>query len=429
VAATIQQLRRALPDAEIICFSLSPHDTATRHGVESYSIRFRPRCERRAVPGGQQAGSNLVPIVSVSDGKASAEELFGLGEGIKARMKAMPIIGPLGRFVARTISSALRLGREIEFTIDSARYLRRFNLLVIAGSNQLLDNFGGPWGFPYTLLKWTVLAKVVGTRVAFVSVGAGPLEGALSFRFVRLALRLADYASYRDSLSKVLVERTRFGVDGRVYPDLAFGLEYAKRTDRGPGVGKPVVGINPMPVFDSRYWFEHDENRYRDYVSKLAELATRLRRNGYRVFFFPTMWRDNQVICDVLRALRSQAGAGVGPEPDFESVEQVGELLDVLQEADIVVSTRFHGVVLPYHVGVPLVGIGYYRKTRDLMTDLGQCQYHEDLYDLCVDRLWQKLLALEANLEAEKTKIAQRTAEYRRLVAEQWDKVVELVHG
>src|SRR5690606_38070828 len=128
-----------------------------------------------------------------------------------------------------------------------------------------------------------------------------------------------------------------------------------KRSSRADAL---VVGINPMPVFDSRYWFEHDDVRYRAYVSKLAELAARLERENCRVFFFPTMWRDNDVIRDVLEALESRGGGA-----QVRRVAEVGELMGVLQEADIVVSTRFHGIVLPYHAGIPLLGIGYFRKT------------------------------------------------------------------
>ena len=67
----------------------------------------------------------------------------------------------------------------------------------------------------------------------FVSVGAGPLGSAPGRFFVKLALSLADYRSYRDVPSREVVEgigvRTK---DDRIYPDLVFGLSALCRRRR-----------------------------------------------------------------------------------------------------------------------------------------------------------------------------------------------------
>jgi polysaccharide pyruvyl transferase WcaK-like protein len=189
------------------------------------------------------------------------------------------------------------------------------------------------------------------------------------------------------------------------------------------------VGINPMPVYDRRYWFEHDDIRYRAYVDKLATFAAQLIEREYPVFFFPTMWRDDDVIRDVLEALRSGHGLTADSEQYVRPSQQVSELVDTLQSADIVVVTRFHAVVLPYHLGVPVLGVGYFRKTSDLMEQMNQSSYYENLDDLDVDRLWTKFLALESNWLAEQQRITQKASEYHRQIAEQWDKVVALIVG
>jgi polysaccharide pyruvyl transferase WcaK-like protein len=426
VAATIQQLRQRLEDAEIVCFSLRPQDTAVRHGVETFSVRYLPHCRVPVRPDEGVVAADLPWNTSSSDPAVTVTGKLSRAAALRQRVKALPMIGPLATFAARLLTATVAAAHEVRFIFQSAAYLKRFDLLVVAGSNQFLDNFEGTWGFPYALLKWAVLAKLNGTKLAFVSVGAGPLEGRLSRLFVRLAIRLSDYTSYRDFNSKTLVESGYPTVSGLVCPDLAFGLGYDRQSMSLAKRDRPVIGINPMPVYDRRYWFEHDDGRYHAYVEKLAIFAAKLIEGNYSVFFFPTMWRDDDVIRDVLEALKRRCGRAVDLQECVRPSQHVNELVAVLRSADIVVATRFHAAVLPYHLGVPVLGIGYFRKTFDLMQQMGQADYHESLDNLDVLRLWEKFGALEANWAVEQQKIAQRTATYRRQIDDQWAAVVKL---
>ena len=431
VTATIAHVRQRLKNAEIVCFSFRPNDTAFRHNVESFSVCYLPQFPDPVFPT-EIAKAADVPWRAPKEGTDSAAGTSDPAPAsLKNRLKAAPVVGPAATVAARVASKLIGAFSELKFTVRAARYLRRCDLLIVAGSNQFLDNFGGTWGFPFTLLRWSLLCRLTGTKIAFVSVGAGPLEGRMSRLFVRLAVRLADYASYRDEPSKALVESGWPNVDCPVFPDLAFGLSSGSLRREPPEPRrKPVVGINPMPVYDSRYWFEHDEVRYREYVEKIAAFSARLIRSNYPVFFFPTMWRDEDVIRDVQDLLRSQHDLhGNGDTSYVRPCEHVHELISAIHEADIIVSTRFHGVVLPYSIGVPVLGIGYYRKTLALMAEMGQEAYHLALDDTDAQGLWTKFIALESNWAVEQRKVAATTAEYRSQVAAQWDLVTALVRS
>ena len=78
------------------------------------------------------------------------------------------------RMVARLVRAAKRAAREPGFILRSWRGLRDTDLLLIAGSNQLEDGIGGPWGYPYTILLWTTLARLVGSPVAICLSALGP---------------------------------------------------------------------------------------------------------------------------------------------------------------------------------------------------------------------------------------------------------------
>jgi len=430
IEAATAQIRRRLPNAVICCFSLRPDDSARRHQVESYRIRYAPDGFGPITPD-QAAASESMPWRAYEEKLAKGIDpdnysLDSSATGLKDRMKRLPLIGSGAKVLISAARRVRAAANELGYLTRSYAYLKRFDLLVVAGSNQFLDNFGGPWQFPYTLFKWALLAKLSGTRIAYVSVGANPLEHELSKTMIRGALRLADYVSYRDEASKSLIEAGNTSFSGEVYPDLAFGLE-CQRVSPKENRSKPLVGINPMPVYDYRYWCESDDDQYHAYVVKLARFAERLIEADYPILFFGTMWRDDYVIVDILQEMNPGLADQASGSSLVRRCEEVSELLELLQDTDIVVATRFHGTVLPLLVNTPLLGIGYHRKNVDLMDAFGQRAYYEVLENLDVDRLWVKLLALCRNYASEREVIRLKTVEYRQLTEQQWDRVVGLI--
>ena len=174
--AMIQHIRCYHPDAEVYGFSLNPRDTERRHGIPSYSISREfetPEWVKRHVP--QKVRDNSV--------------------------------------VRWLVRIAVKLPAEFVLTAKAIRALRGFDLLIVSGGGQLDDYWGGPWWHPYTLLKFAVIARLAKIEYVFVSVGAGPLDASLSRFFVRKALSLASYRSYRDEDSKRFIQRIGFAND------------------------------------------------------------------------------------------------------------------------------------------------------------------------------------------------------------------------
>jgi polysaccharide pyruvyl transferase WcaK-like protein len=89
---------------------------------------------------------------------------------------------------------------ELRQYVRAFRILDGTDMLIVPGTGLLTDAYGlSSWG-PYNMFKWSLLAKVRGCRLLFVSVGAGPIDTALGRALVKSALSLADYRSYRDAL-------------------------------------------------------------------------------------------------------------------------------------------------------------------------------------------------------------------------------------
>lgn len=424
IEAVIQSVRTRYPHARIYGFSINPADTAKRYGIPAFPIRHL--AETRSVPPVPGAGNTV-------DGGRTVEAPRSRFDVAKALAKRVPLVRRAFQVVRWLASAPGRLWRESCFLCQSRARMRELDLLLVSGSNQFLDNFGGVWGFPYTLLKWSILAKLTGTRLAFLSIGAGPIKSPVSRVFVRLALRLAGYASFRDAASKQLIEGGRRRDFGAVYPDLAHGLVLqAPSASRAAGrepPKRPTVGINPMPVYDRRYWHDPDDSQYRHYVERLAMFASMLLRDDYGVFFFPTQARDEHVIEDILEALDPDLRRSIDSKTLVRAGKTVATLMDVYASADLIVATRFHGVLLALRAGLPVLGICYFRKTRDLLREVGQENCAVELETFTALDLYARLQALERDVPNTRARIRERGEEYRAALRSQYDCVFALIEG
>jgi len=420
LATVIQNVRRRVPDAEVIGFTINPEDTQKRHGILCYPIRSMEKSA--ASHDGERSVS-----VGEGDGKEPAAATHtGAVESVKNGLKRVPGARALilaARRVGRKLTAVLA---EPGFLVASYRRLRGVKLLLVAGSQQLNDNWGGAWGFPYTLLKWAILCKLNGTKMAILSVGAGPISSSLSKFFIGRTLGLADYRSYRDSASSRLMES--MGVKGShpVFPDLVYSLQLPAARPAPNGATRVVVGTNPVPFFDGRYWPTSDPQRYEEYVNNFARFAEWLSKSGHAVLFFPTQVRaDVLTISDIRQAMN---GAGDSSAlPPAQPMQTLDDLVSEIARADFVVASRYHGILIPLAMNKPVLGVAYHEKCRALLEQVGQGDYVLEIEDFTVEDMIERFQALEANAAAIRKQIAERMASLRQALDQQYDAVFGLI--
>ena len=406
IAGVLHQIRNLYPDAEIIAFTGHPDDARRRHGIASFPLWRHART----------SGSGVA--------QPTKRRVTAALRDVAKRIPGLPA-------VLKTIRTAGRLPgvllQELRFLAQCRRRLQQVDLLIIAGSNQLNDYWGGAWDFPYTLLKWCLLAKSVGAKVAFLCCGAGPLRSWLGKRFIQYSLSLADYRSYRDVGSQRLVTSIGAPGDDPVCTDLAWGLELTPAVPQETS-SRLVVGLNPLPYFDPRYWPEPDPGRYHDYVRKLVTFAAWLSARGHRLRFFPTQLRADPSVIEDIRALLRDNGAIVDDDPFARSpMRSLEDLMLRLATMDIVVATRYHGVLLAAAVHRPVLAIAYYRKTVDLMAQIGQSDYVVDITSFDATALATRFERMESSVQAISRDIGQRALGLRQGVVNECDRVFGLV--
>jgi polysaccharide pyruvyl transferase WcaK-like protein len=376
--ALLHHLRRFDPEADVTCICIDPGEAEALHDVDAVPI----------------APSALVPSWTP-----------------RSR---------LPRFVRRI---TLGIVSEAHRWIRGFAQLRRTDVLVVPGTGLLTD-MNGLLGFgPYSLFRWSLLARLCGCRVVFVSVGAGPLSTRTGRLLVRTALSLAHYRSYRDEASKRYVESIGFRAgDDPVYPDLVFSPPpLPSEPVEGP-VGRVVgLGVMVLPerVSSSRPRCEI----YQDYIEKLALVAEWLLGRGYSIRLLSGDIHDVQAKQDLRRAVSEL----VSPEAEARLIDEpiatVDDLVSQIRATDLVIVSRFHNVVKAILCKKPVIALASHAKSESLMRSMGLADYCLDVDGFSAGDLIRLFRRLEEEADELEPQVERQTARFRRAVEAQYEAI------
>jgi len=174
---------------------------------------------------------------------------------------------------------------EICRWFETFKTLKGADVLIIPGTGLLTDAYGLlGWG-PYNLFKWSLVARVCRCKLLFVSVGAGPIYGPLGRYFIKSALSMADFKSYRDDASMNYLKGIGFATNSDpVYPDLAFSLPEAMLPrDAEKRDKRRIVGLGLMPYAGRYSAATAGDSIYRKYLENLFGFARWLLANDYDI--------------------------------------------------------------------------------------------------------------------------------------------------
>jgi polysaccharide pyruvyl transferase WcaK-like protein len=385
VQAMLCNIRRHLPGAEISCVCSGPEETSANYRIPAFPIRYA----------------------------VSVERLFG----VHARSD---------NTLVRCLRKVVRLSTGPYRWYKAFKILKGKDMLLITGLGMLGDFGISPFGLHYDILGWSIVAKLCHCKLEFISVGVGPIRDRVSRCFVRTALSLADYRSYRDRFSREYLERIGFSTMGdRVCPDLAFSLPETMLPDsRKCGHHKAVIGVGLLPYYNRRGRSEGGDGTYRKYMASVAGLTCTLMERGYtvRLLIGDTMY-DQRVRRD-LRMLLEARGQEYGDARLVdEPASSVAELWSQLAATDLVVASRFHNLLLSIMLGKPVVAVSYHEKIVSLMDEFGLSKFCHDIEDFDADKLISQITALERNTGTLKCRalIGQRIEGYRKVLDEQYE--------
>jgi polysaccharide pyruvyl transferase WcaK-like protein len=373
--AALYNARLRRPDASFVCFCREPEDAQARHGIPCFPLNT-PR----------------------------------------------PGPGPRPSFVVRVLR---RLQAEFRGWQEALRRTRETQLLVMTGTGMLTDEGEGPLGLPYDILRWAVAARLTGCRLVFLSVGVEALQHPLTRFFIRTALNLASFRSYRDVQSRERLLRVSFFREtDRVYPDLAFSLPTSLVPAPSAAQVPSRVGVGLYAYRDRGASGPEDLAHYRHYLDCLCEVVQALKSAGHPVrIVIGDNTYDEPVLEDVRVALRARGLTPGGSGFEDSPANSFEEVLTQLSQVDIVLASRFHNVLLGLFLGKPVVSLSYNEKNDALLKQMGLGAYAGSLEDFDVPRVLGQLSSLEAEAARLMPGVAEKAREYRQALETQYDSV------
>jgi len=325
---------------------------------------------------------------------------------------------PLGRRLRMAVRGLSEEPREY---VRAWRTLNGTDMFIVPGTGLITDAYRlAGWG-PYGVFKWSLVARLRGCQVMFVSVGVGPVRSAPGRFLVRAALSLASYRSYRDPQSKEVVEgvglRTR---DDRIYPYLVFGLSPSLQSTAPTRAGRPVVGLGLMEYAGKYSVANPQAGTYERYLESLAVFVGWLLDHDYDVKLLLGD-ADTFVVDDFRRVLQERFASRTTGRVTDRPIDSVEELLSQISETDFVVATRFHNMVMSLLLDKPAIAISFHNKCSSLMSEMGLSEYCHDINRIDANALIEQFQALVQNADDVRQAISHRVETARRALDEQYE--------
>ncbi|GAC1688268.1 MAG: hypothetical protein NVS9B5_27470 [Terriglobales bacterium] len=262
----------------------------------------------------------------------------------------------------------------------------------------------------------------------FLSVGGCLLDSRLTKLFLRIALSMACYRSYRDSGSQQLAMAINPHAGGPVVPDLAFSLPLTHYPLKVKADDNRVqVGVSPIAYAHSHLWPIQDSAKYEQYMVQLGSFVSSLLRGEISVTLFSSSNPDEQIFKDLRNHLDPALEKEELGRLSSRYVESLQDLIVFLHSVDFVVASRLHGLLLSLLSGNPSLAISYDRKVRTLMNDLDQAAYCLEISSLCSETLLETFSRLQENAHIIPQKLQTILANYNRLLENQYTLVAQII--
>lgn len=358
--AVIRSIRREMPDVQFIGVTLVPGETEERHGIPSFPLA------------GAGTGGHAVVW---KDDPGPKHPLFRWAERVEDRLFDVRFVG---RLWSMMLDAARTAWIEAKHVVLAARCVRSLDLLMASGGGQFEELWGGAFGQPYSLFKWSSLARWAGTPFVISSVGVGTLRSRTARFFLRHTVLGADRVTCRDREScEMVTELASDRVRPSLTPDLAFALadldSWPPASTVRPLERPRTIGVSPMAYHEPHSWPQDDAEAYAAYVDKMAALCASLLDSGSRVILFTTANSDRRTADEV--ADRLSSGGWGGPGFSNRDTGSFDGLQTTLDDVDAVVASRLHGVVLSHVSDRPVLALAYDRKVYRHMEAMGQSDY------------------------------------------------------
>jgi polysaccharide pyruvyl transferase WcaK-like protein len=292
--------------------------------------------------------------------------------------------------------------------------------MVIVPGTGVLDDFGErPFSMPFLLFLLGALTKLRRVKLAFLAVGAGPIEHPLSRFFMKWSARLATYISFRDQASKDYMLSIGLNCsDAPVIVDIAFLL--TPPPVRPPG-DEITLGLGLMTYMG---WRCRSEDAYESYLKAMTEICLHFLAAGCRVQLVRGDAGDDRAVNELMQNVRDR-------RPDLshrlcrDNAADLRDIMAVFARTDVAVVTRFHNLVCALNVCRPTYAFGYSEKYPALMKRIGLNEFQQSIEDMDVPDAISKIEHLISKRSHLSCEIANRIVAFADEINREIDLLIE----
>jgi polysaccharide pyruvyl transferase WcaK-like protein len=390
------------------------------------SVNLGDTAIQRAVMQALLARRPGVEFVGLCTDPQDAARTFGIrarhlsGAGGMVRLDAaggIVIEPPASKFDTDRLPAPLRhVGTA--WRID--RHMRELDMLLVSGSGQIDDFWGGPWEQPFRLMTWCGAARRQHKAVAVFGVGVDQLLTRLGSAFASRALRRAQLRVVRDGGSLDALRAIGVVEPTEVCPDPAFHLVSEAPGSLENPAGSGFAVISPIA---RQAWPGAEPRLYDAYIGTLAAAADELQRRGIEVRFVCSQTKMDPPVIDRVKSM-------MGSDPGSTQVRGAKTVEDYMHEvarARVVIGSRLHAMILALVAGTPVLAISYARKVERQMQDIQLADFVLDLRAVQTPQLLAKIdlvLSRENELRAH---ISAMTRGFRVELESQFDRLAALI--
>ncbi len=288
-------------------------------------------------------------------------------------------------------------GVEAFYTSPKKDFFKKLGALLKAdayiygGGSLLVELRMNPLGRRAPLYRGLIinlLGRCLGKRVVYAGVGAEAVRPGFSQWLVRRVVALSHrcYVRDRDSYNTLI----SYGCS----PDkvkLGAELAFMMQAQDAPKGKKRVKRICVLPVYRILGYDECHES----YVTALKQAADSLRKKGIEVDFYAMQTDPNDDMGDkqIISKITGDKPSAIKPK------KQLGpkEFIDYLSGYDLVLSSRYHGIICMLLAGRPAISLTEFEKSQAVLKAMGLAELSLSSKDISATNLLKAIQDVDNN--------------------------------
>ncbi len=213
-----------------------------------------------------------------------------------------------------------------------------------------------------------IFSKILRKKVIYYGVGAEKVRDKISTNLIKSIVNLSNLCFLRDKHSYDVLKEYGAKNDIKIGADPCF-------------LYKPEFNLNKKNLNKNicvlpLYRILEFDNYFQSYIQNLSDYAIKMSNEGYKIEFcamslFPSDKINDEKIINLIK-IRIGENKNINYNIKIRSPK---EFLKYLKKFDLVLSSRFHGLVFSVLNEIPIISLSNFEKNESLMNDYSLNEY------------------------------------------------------